>query len=518
MSDNFLSGVEQKYPAQLLDIRLSVEGNVISCLFKDMLLLDENVFNKNMFITRDGFFYYQMLAALRDKGFYSLDEVTIMSNFGDDFMKKFDDLGGFESVQHMADIISIENFDVYYDDLVRENMLIKMWADHINLLESIDVMGKQTQMLKYFRKLTSEQLEEFWEVRVGDYGYAHSNKVLEEEMIDFDESFIDDCTLGIENGIPFDVCGIDINDEPIPGFKMLSKQMLGFLPGTLSMIGAHSGTGKSSFWITIVMAMIYRGEKILIISNEETAVKFKTKFLVWILYNYCRYYKLTKAKLTSGNITDEDREHIKIAQDFWDSKCKNKLKFIAIEDADISTVKKKVRENVLKYGFTTCIYDTLKIEESDMTNTRTDLALVRDSRELHRLAKKYNIIMLSSVQLAENSRGTLALTANTLSNCKQLIEILENLILMRNVYGEELDESNRKHYCEPFRRTKVDEKWVKEAYEVDPDGVYRMIFVEKTRNGKNSNDTGCCFLYKFIGDYTSFKELCQCKIKHGIIQ
>jgi len=42
----FITGVKEKYPAQLLKGRIEYEGNVISCFFKDMLLLDDTTFEQ----------------------------------------------------------------------------------------------------------------------------------------------------------------------------------------------------------------------------------------------------------------------------------------------------------------------------------------------------------------------------------------------------------------------------------------------------------------------------------------
>ena len=42
----FITGVKEKYPTQLLKGRIEYEGNVISCLFKDMLLLDDTTFEQ----------------------------------------------------------------------------------------------------------------------------------------------------------------------------------------------------------------------------------------------------------------------------------------------------------------------------------------------------------------------------------------------------------------------------------------------------------------------------------------
>ena len=57
----FITGVKEKYPAQLLKGRIEYEGNVISCFFKDMLLLDDTTFEQKDFITADGLFYFSLL-------------------------------------------------------------------------------------------------------------------------------------------------------------------------------------------------------------------------------------------------------------------------------------------------------------------------------------------------------------------------------------------------------------------------------------------------------------------------
>jgi hypothetical protein len=100
---------------------------------------------------------------------------------------------------------------------------------------------------------------------------------------------------------------------------------------------------------------------------------------------------------------------------------------------------------------------------------------------------------------------------------KQVKEVLENLILMRVVYAEELDKTNKKYYCRPFRRKLIAGKWVEEEYEVDETAVYRMIFVDKTRSGENSSDTGIAHLLKFDGSHGIWKEECLVRPKHGII-
>lgn len=501
----------------MLKGRIETEGNVISCFFKDMLLIDDTTFEQKDFVTADGLFYFSMLNQLRNKGFYSLDEVTILSNLSQDAIDKYEDMGGWDSIQHQIDIINTQNFDTYIDILYRENILLHMHSDGFNLLREIDVNGKKIIPLKLFRKMTAEEVTDWYDARISSYGTGYSSKVLEEEEIDFDDEFIESCQEGEENGVPFDIAGYDINGEEINCFPFLSRQIMGLLEGTFTMMGGFSSVGKSSWWVTVLMSLLFYDRKILIISNEESVKKFKVKFMIWLLGKRNRYFKLTKKKMTSGDINAESRDQLTQVQKFWRENYKGRVKFISINDADMRVVKKKIRENVLRYGYDCVLYDTFKIQESDFEGTRQDLSLVRDSRELDKIAKKYNIIMLASVQLAERLKGKLFLDSSVLSNSKQIKEILENLFLMRTVYDEELDEKN-KFYCRPFRLKKVNDKWIEEEYAPNRNAVYRALFVEKTRNGDNSSDTGVAYLLKFDGDHCIFREVAQARFKHGEIK
>ena len=480
-------------------------------------MLDEITLEQKDFITSDGLFYFSLLKQLRNKGFYSLDEVTILSNMSEDVVERYDAYGGWEAIQHQIDIINEKNFDIYIDILYRENILLHMHDDGFNLLKKIDVNGKDVVPLAMFRKMCAEEVTDWYEARLSSYGTGYSSKIIEEEEIDFDDEFIENCKEGLENGVPFDIAGYDVNGEEMNCFPFLSRQVNGLLEGTLTMMGGYSSTGKSTWWVTVIMALLNYDRKILIISNEESVKKFKIKFMVWLLGKRNRYFKLTKKKMMSGDLTEEDKKQLASVQKYWRENYKGRVKFIAIADANMSTVKKKIRENVLRYGYDTVLYDTFKLDFDSVGNTRQDLSLVQNARDLDTIAKKYNIIMLASLQLAIHTIGKLFLDSSVLSNSKQIKESLENLFLMRNVYDEELDPKN-KYYCRPYRLKKVNDKWIEEEYQPDRNAVWRMIFPDKTRSGANSSDTGVAYLLKFSGDHAIFREVAQCRPRHGEIR
>ena len=516
--DKFISGITEKYPKELLEGRLTVEGNVIGCLYKDPLLVDDCDFSNNDFITNDGYFYYNLAKYLRKMGYSVFDEVTILSSVPSNTANAFQERGGYEAIKHLTDIINLQNADTYLDNLYRENIILGLHRDGFNLLKPVMWNDKEVVPLKLFRQMDSESVTDWYESRLSSYGTGYTSKVLEEGYIEFDDEYFEKMDSGNEMGVPFDKAGDDVNLESMNCLPYLSGQIGGFYDGTFNILAGHSSVGKSSMWITIAMALAHYGRKILIISNEQKKKVFQDGFLVFIIYKYFRYYNLTKKKMRDASLSDDDKKIRAKAQKYWNDNYKNKIKFIAIADADMKLVKKKIRENVLSYGFDTVIYDTMKLSfEDDNKNESSWISLIKDSREFNKIAKKYNIIMLASLQLAMNSKGKLWLDGSELSTSKQIVEILETLLEMRSVYPEELDRENKKYFCHPFRLIKTDTGWIEEEYEPDLTKTYKALFVTKARNGQNSNDNNIGYLLLFDGAHGIFREVAQARFKHGWI-
>ncbi len=490
---------------------------VIACLYTDPLLISECKLETKDFITQDGSYYYSLAKHLNGLGFNSFDEVTVLSNISETVEAGFTERGGWETIQNLIDAINIKNWDTYIDKLRRENIILSLHDNGFNLLQPIMDGKKEIIPLKLFRKMDSESVLDWYDAKLSSFGTGYTSKVLEEEEIDFSDDFISDCCEGLENGVGFDRFDDDINGTPVSCMPFLSSQMSGYLDGTFNMICGFSSTGKTSLWVTIIMGLLYRGRKVLIISNEQKCKVFKISFMVWLLYKRFHYTKLTRKKLLSGEISEEDRKYLKMVQEYWKNSYKGKVKFIAIPDANMGLVKKKIRENVLRHGYDCALYDTFKLEMTE-DNDKYYLSLIKDSRDLDTIAKKYNIIMLASLQLAINSLGKLFLSAADLSMSKQIKETCESMLLMRTVYQEELDSDNKKFYIRPFRRVQREGKWVEEEFEIDPTEVWRVLFVEKNRNGQDTAGDGVCYLLKFRGSYCAFSESCLCRPRHGHIQ
>lgn len=514
-----VSGVE-KYPQSLFEVRYPIEMNVVSCIAKDLLLLDEHDFKPSDFLTQDGAFYFSVFRRVRDSGVNVLAEADCYANVAEQTRVGLDSRGGWLYIKHMIDTAVTENFPAYVALLERENTIFELYKLGFDMTRPIVLKGKKMLPLAMFREMQdASSVLDWYESKLSAVGDGYSKQILEEEMLDFDDAFIDSCLAGEENGVPFDVFEEDINGNEINCLPFLSRQMNGYMPGTFNVLGGFSSVGKTSMWITIIMGLLRRDQKVLIISNEQKAKVFKIALIVWLLRKKFNYTGITRSRLQNGAINGNDRRMIKQVQDYWQNSGYNqRVKFISIPDANMSVLKKKVRENVLRYGFNVVLYDTLKCDFSDASaDDKEYVRLIKDSRLLDQIAKRYNIIVLASMQLALASLGKLWLDASTLSMSKAVKEVCETLLLMRSVYADEIDPKS-KFYCHPFRREQdASGKIVEREYEVDRTSTWRMLFVDKNRNGQDSIGDGVAYLLKFRGQFCTFSESFLCRPKHGNI-
>ena len=521
MSDNvFIPGVKEKYPEELLEGRVNIEANVIGCMVGDMLLAEDTHIDASKFLTKDARLIFGIVKTLREKKCTVFDEVSVLTYVKDDVKEKLDTMGGMNVVKNLADCVNTQNYDSYLDNLLKSNIILDMHTFGFNLLSPIEYEGKTIKPLKLFSRMSSDQVTDWYTAKLESFGTGYSSRVLEEEEIDFSDDFIESLENGEEAGTPFEFFDDDVDGNPVPALKYFSQQVNG-IPDGMTIIGGFSNVGKTTLILTVVMSMLHSGRKCMIISNEQRAKAFKIGFLLLILTKHFNYYNLTKTKLINGNITAEDRKYLKKAQDYWRDRYKGQLWFISIPDSDVNLAVKKFRIGILNKGITTCIYDTFKCDFSNNKDDNTWVSLIKDSRKLEALSRKYpGTQVICSLQLAINSLGKLFLDSSVLSMSKQIKEVCDLMILCRSMYAEEFDQTS-KYYCSPFKTVYNQSlcKWENVDWLPKQDQVYRAIFIEKSRSsGSVSSDTGVGYIFSFQGQWGIWSDAAKAKFKHGFIQ
>ena len=254
---------------------------------------------------------------------------------------------------------------------------------------------------------------------------------------------------------------------------------------------------------------------LLLCSNESQLSDIKVNFLVWFLSRYMDYWKVSKRKLISGKLTDEDKEMVKKARKIYREKFGKSIKVVTMSDMDSKLNIQVIKNAILRDGISCFAIDTFKLSFNNNRNDTFWLSLVEDTRSLAELCLKYNVIGLMTIQLAINAQNRSWLTADCLSNSKAIKEVLSNLVLFRKVIPElEFNESSP-YYIHPFRskrrkNNKGEDEWYQEPYKPDPTKTWRIFFIDKARRGPDSNDLNEAYLSRFDADHASFYETSKC--------
>ena len=114
--DVFITGTVDKIPEELLENRITIEGNLCGLLLRDLLRYDDIGMDitKSEMYTRDGRFLYNLGARLREKGFEKVDEVTLLSNLGEDELNRVQAMGGYRIIEHLMNILDDRNWDAVF--------------------------------------------------------------------------------------------------------------------------------------------------------------------------------------------------------------------------------------------------------------------------------------------------------------------------------------------------------------------------------------------------------------------
>ena len=211
-------------------------------------------------------------------------------------------------------------------------------------------------------------------------------------------------------------------------------------------------------------------------------------------------------------MTDEDREEVQLALKWWDEGIGKNLKIVTMSDADSALTHDIIKKEALRNGIDFFVVDTFKMTLEDGNNSGFWIDLIKDSRDMDSLAKKYNLIGLYTIQLVANSIGNLFLDAWALSGSKSLKECLSELWLMRKVACQEL-EAGGPYDFKPFRSIQQpDGSYKDEPYELKDEEkkcVFRVLSVDKNRYGVDTGDNGVAYLYKYTGDFCKWGETCK---------
>lgn len=503
----------------MLSKRGGLEGALLGALFNDITLLEEFNIKEDLFMKSESKIYFKILSILSSKRIAEVTDTDIRLHCPDTLKEAYENNGGYTVIENLRREVSEDNFESYLDDLQKQNYILKLKEEGLNLDNSIEIKLKgrviRKTYLEIFKPMTCEECVAFMSNRQNTLvDYINKNGI-DEYSGEIGDDFLDVLDSGETVGTPMDT--VDIEENSIRFMPNISRETLGYSPGTLSLVASFVNCGKTTFVTNLALSLVSKGENVLIICNESKVRDFHINFISYIIVNILKNYSLNKKRLKLGNFTPEEKLTVNKARAIYNKYFADNIHLVMLPDANMSVVESMIRKYVFTKEITCFMYDTLKMDfesagEVDYKN------LIKDSRKLDKLTKIYNIIGIATAQISQTYYGELCLDLNMLAGSRQINEVCENIIMFRNVFLTELDKDS-KYYMKPFQRIKdpITDEWEEREMDLDPSQTYRIMYLTKTRSGVTFSDTGTAILTHFNARSCTFQEIGYVKPVRGSV-
>ena len=284
-----LNIIKNEYETKLNEKLERAEGLLCGLVLKQPEVLNDFEINKKI-LSENALFYIGMCERLLSKGIEVIDEVHFSGEVDSIGLKsKYDDLGGWQTIKELSGIANVQNSDAIMDEFTKWN-LIKCYKDK----GILDIEKHWDKLLK----MKSSQVEDYMMCVINDV-LIKSNLCTGLE--------VKDLTNGYENKLDEWDKGLAIGYKL--GFPIINYTLCGLHRGSMSLLLAHSGNGKTTFAIPYsILPIIEQGDKVLILANEQNEDEWRQMILATVLFNKIKYKGMNRQKFLYGKFSEEDKK------------------------------------------------------------------------------------------------------------------------------------------------------------------------------------------------------------------
>lgn len=478
----------------LLKGRNIIEGNFVLSLWKEPDLFCEYEINSEIdFKTEAGKLYYIIGNGMIKRNITNFDEIsveTFLLNFPE-LKERFDNYGGYSQFKDDSGLIDPTNIEYYYDELQKSNLLINLYKAGFNTDEDYNL----------FSKITCQGVYDYYLDNIETASIKQSNSGIAISDLYVTRKFVEECDAGNEMGMNYG-----------RSCKLLNGITMGIKTKEVMFFCGQSGTFKTSFsFANFIMPLIDNGNKGCIISNEQGINEFMRILAAMSLTKKIGYYDINRKKMMAGGFSKNQKDKMYEISDYTEEHYKGKLFFASIGNYDIKSVAKVIRKKS-REGVKIFLYDTFKAE--NMSDEQFWGKLMQDSQELLQLARKEDVAIVLTYQLATSKQRERYLDATCLGASKGVKNICSQMILSRPVFQDEY--TGEKNDIQPYRLdyTNLDDsnKPAKVPIQFFPntEKEYIILFIEKSRTDRGRQQ----LLYSVNGDFNEWEEIGFCNVKY----
>lgn len=482
------------------------EANIVSCLWKKPeLFFDyaEDKINRDEFLHNQWKVYYEIgkeIVTKEEKP--NLDEITV-GFYLEKHLKlkeKYEEYGGFNTIDCAKAYVAIENLDGYILELHKWNLIINL------LFQGYPVMER----LKDFKDMTSEEIYDEYEANLHNIALNVDTEIKSYNLCENIDELLDYCDKGLDKGFPI-----------VP--QILNDKIGGLALGSIYLLGGLSGTGKTTLTIEwLLPSMFIHNERMVVLINEEDEKKWQKEMLTWIINNITDFtdekgnlqvinpkkIQFTKKRFREGGFTEDEWHCLRQAKYYLEMKKNNRnITIIPLHQYSVKTVIKLIK----KYATIGVDYFVLDTFKHDYNNMSADpwLAMMTDMIRIYDVVKPINknVHIWVTFQLSKGkSARERYLCQDNIGMSTNMVDVASTLLLIRRVWEDE--KQGGKNELQVFRlegKTKI-------PVILDPDKNYVIVFTDKNRRGDTQQ-------YQIVAEsnlgLNTYKEIGLCSLAMG---
>lgn len=450
-----------KLEIELRKAKTNLEGLYVGSLYQDLMSYDEYKINPNQITSPYWRLYYIALQHIvKNQRPQVLDEF-LMDTYIKTKDKKLKDLydkaGGWATIEEVKMIANKDNIQSYYSDILRYQALIR--------LHKVGMMTEDNYA--DFKELTYDDLVEKVD--------SIANQIFAD--IDLSEDKVSDIVDGLDEMIAKADAG-EQRGLPVVS-HCLNGTINGLLPGSLTMVSAASGVGKTTFTINQVLpSHIKEGEPLLIMANEESLGKWQQEIITWVANNVLKRNFL-KSRFYQGGFTEDERETLELAKQWLNERVSNGLiTFVNFKSFSMSKVLKTIRRVNYQHDVRYFILDTMKLDNDLGSGDVSDnswLQMQQNMVKLFNLIKEENKNCHVWLTYQMNKAKARFLDQSMLGVSKNVADVVGTLIFLRSALNSEKGPKGIS-----VKRADGEKTYLNE------DKEYFIGFVDKNRKGGKS--------------------------------
>jgi len=451
-----------KAAKKVKEYKLACEANIVSIFYKKSELIYDYQLQLEDFSDNTWRVYWQIaydIVVKEQKP--TLDEITIglYLEKHDKLRQKYEEYSGYETIEKAKEYVKVENLDGYIQDLNKWNAVMKL------LKMKFPVYDR----LSEFADMSLEEIYSEFDAQLNHVFINADDDVKSYSISHEIHNLIEELDEGTAVGLPY---------HELP---LTTKETGGDLIGNITLVGALSNMGKSTFVrSTKIPSVLKYNERLVIMLNEESHKKWQREMLVWVSNNIYKE-ELQKYMVRDGKYSPEVKELLHKCADWLEEKDKEHVITI-IPFKKYQTLKAiKVIKKYASLGVKYFVLDTFKAD-AGRTNEQMWLTMQQAMVDINDTIKPEakNVHITITFQLSKTSARQRFYTQDNIGIAKNIIDPASTTIMIRDLFDDEMPSG--KNELKVYRlegkngRSKIPVK-------LSEDKHYQIIFIVKNREG-----------------------------------